>query len=150
MPNVLVLGATRGLGASFVKEYLKRGDFVFGTARGAKAPDSSKGVEYITGIDVSEEIAGENLVKAIQPSGKQLDLVIVNAGYFALESFDEPNWENELKMYKTSAIGPIFIVRALARADLMKKGSKLMFLSSESGSITLRHEQEVCSCDANT
>ena len=143
MPNVLVIGATRGLGASFVKQYSGRGDYVFGTARGDKAPDSEKNVEYIKGIDVSEESGGDKLAKALKPSGKQLDLVIMNAGYLATESFDEPNYEDEVKMYKICAIGPLFIVRALVKAGLMKKGSKLIFLSSESGSITLRNEQEV-------
>ena len=143
MPNVLVIGATRGLGASFVKQYSGRGDYVFGTARGDKAPESEKNVEYIKGIDVSEESGGDTLAKALKPSGKQLDLVIMNAGYLATESFDEPSFENEVKMYKICAIGPLFIVRALVKAGLMKKGSKLIFLSSESGSITLRNEQEV-------
>lgn len=45
-------------------------------------------------------------------------------------------------MYKTSAIGPIFIVQALEKAGLLVKGSRVILVSSEAGSITLRHESE--------
>ena len=45
-------------------------------------------------------------------------------------------------MYTTSSIAPVFIVQRLARAGLLQKYSKVVLVSSESGSITLRHEQE--------
>lgn len=47
-------------------------------------------------------------------------------------------------MYRTCAIGPTILVTTLANAtkDLLGKGSKIVFVSSESGSITLRHEKE--------
>lgn len=69
-------------------------------------------------------------------------MVIITAGYFATESFDEPNFENQVAMYKTSAIGPVFIVHHLVKQHLLGKGSKVVLVSSESGSITLRHESE--------
>ncbi len=42
----------------------------------------------------------------------------------------------------TSSISPPFIVHALTRAKRLVKGSKVVLVSSESGSITLRHEKE--------
>ena len=45
-------------------------------------------------------------------------------------------------MYTTSSIGPVFIVHHLVKAGLLVKGSKIVLVSSESGSITLRHESE--------
>ena len=45
-------------------------------------------------------------------------------------------------MYTTSSIGPVFIVHHLAKAGHLAKGSKIILVSSESGSITLRHESE--------
>lgn len=45
-------------------------------------------------------------------------------------------------MYTTSSIAPVFIVHRLVQAGLMKQGSKVVLVSSESGSITLRHETE--------
>lgn len=45
-------------------------------------------------------------------------------------------------MYTTSAVGPVFVVHHLVKAGLLEKGSKVILVSSESGSITLRHEKE--------
>lgn len=45
-------------------------------------------------------------------------------------------------MYTTSSIAPVFIVHKLFHAGLIAKDSKVILVSSESGSITLRHESE--------
>jgi NAD(P)-dependent dehydrogenase (short-subunit alcohol dehydrogenase family) len=45
-------------------------------------------------------------------------------------------------MYTTSAIAPVFIVHRLVHANLLGKGSKVVLVTSESGSLTLRHEVE--------
>jgi NAD(P)-dependent dehydrogenase (short-subunit alcohol dehydrogenase family) len=42
----------------------------------------------------------------------------------------------------TSAISPPFIVHALTKASYLQSGSKVVLVSSESGSITLRHAKE--------
>lgn len=45
-------------------------------------------------------------------------------------------------MYTTSSIAPVFIVHRLVKAGLLQAGSKVVLISSEAGSITLRHEEE--------
>lgn len=45
-------------------------------------------------------------------------------------------------MYTTSSIAPVFIVHRLYKAGQLTKGSKVVLVSSESGSIALRHEKE--------
>lgn len=44
--------------------------------------------------------------------------------------------------YTISAVGPVFIVHHLVKAGLITKSGKVILVSSESGSITLRHESE--------
>lgn len=46
-------------------------------------------------------------------------------------------------MYRTCAIGPTILITALAnKGSLLSTKSKVILVSSESGSITLRHESE--------
>ena len=52
------------------------------------------------------------------------------------------NFDDEVQMYKISTIGPIFVIHHLVKAGLLKQGSKIILISSESGSIALRHESE--------
>lgn len=70
---------------------------------------------------------------------------IITAGYFATEdlTLDKgPKWEEEQRMYTTTSIAPVFIVHQLVHKGLLRKGSKVVLVSSESGSITLRHPNE--------
>ncbi|KAJ7581192.1 oxidoreductase-like protein [Mycena floridula] len=148
MPRVLIIGATRGLGASLANYYAAQADTsVFGTTRSPTGPKSDKLSEkivWVPNVDVSQEHVGRSLVNQLPPLGvKAFDVVIITAGYFVTEDFiDGLKWEEQLKMYTTSAISPPFIVHSLARANYLIQGSKVILVSSESGSISLRHQKE--------
>lgn len=146
MSNVLILGATRGLGASLTKLYATNPSMhVFATTRSSSAPEnfhpSGPSVSWLTNIDVSQPDVGQKLVSQL-PSVTKLSTAIISAGYFGFETFDSPDWDKEVKMYTTSAIGPLFVVHSLVKAGLLHEGSRVILVSSESGSITLRHEKE--------
>jgi len=141
MPGVLVVGASRGLGAELAKKYAAdNNNKVLATSRSGKTEDF-KNVNWIPNIDVSAKDAGVKLAEGCKGHGA-LDIVVITAGYFATETFDEPKWDDEVKMYTISAIGPVFLVHHLVKAGALAKGAKIIFVSSESGSITLRHESE--------
>ncbi|KAF3769447.1 NAD(P)-binding protein [Cryphonectria parasitica EP155] len=146
MVSALIIGGTRGLGASLVKEYAsKSSNTVFSTARSGSGPkDFPESVQWLSNIDLTKSTVGDDL--ATQLSGKEpLDIVFITAGRFTTEDFTKdkgPNWDEEVTMYTTSSIAPVFIVHKLSHAGLLKKGSKVVLVSSESGSITLRHESE--------
>jgi NAD(P)-dependent dehydrogenase (short-subunit alcohol dehydrogenase family) len=100
---------------------------------------------YIPNIDIATPEASSQLLTALHThSVKHIDIVIITAGYFATESLEEPSFEAQEKMYRTCAIGPTILVTALANDSktLLDSSSKVILVSSESGSITLRHESE--------
>lgn len=79
MVSVLVVGATRGLGASLTKQYASQSsNTVFGTTRSASSPeDSPKGVSWLHNVDLMQPDVGETLVG--QLGGKKpLDVVVRN------------------------------------------------------------------------
>ncbi|KAH7317867.1 oxidoreductase-like protein [Rhexocercosporidium sp. MPI-PUGE-AT-0058] len=163
MPNnILIIGATRGLGRSLANAYASQpSTTVFGTTRQDVAP-SGKGhdekIVWVKNIDVADSGVGARLVNQLGTIGGvggwlrgregQLGYMltpiqIITAGYFATEDFTNgPDWEVEVKTYTTSSISPPFIVHALHRASYLLHGSKILLVSSESGSITLRHPKE--------
>ncbi|OKL64116.1 hypothetical protein UA08_00144 [Talaromyces atroroseus] len=156
--NVLIIGATRGLGASLATHYasLPTTSTVYATTRSSRFPSSSNSnnngnssapnhdkIRWLVNIDISQPDIGDTLVTQLVPDKVSLDTVIVSAGYFGFESFDQPDWEKQIRMYTTSAVGPVFAVQALVKASLVgSSGSKIILVSSESGSIALRHEKE--------
>ncbi|EFQ32657.1 oxidoreductase [Colletotrichum graminicola] len=146
MSPILIVGATRGLGASLTKQYAaKADDTVYGTTRSKEGPEGfPKSVKWLHEIDLTNDKVGETIVSQLRGS-EPLSAVIITAGYFATEDFSAdkgPNWAEEQRMYTTSSIAPVFIVHALVHAGLLQKDSKVVLVSSESGSITLRHETE--------
>lgn len=139
--NILIVGATRGLGASLAALYSKNSaNHVFGTSR-SSAPQSKSEITWLTGIDASEHDVGQKLVSQV-PASTKFSTVIIAAGYFGSETFDNPDWEKQTKMYTISAISPVFVVHHLVKAGFLENGGKVIIVSSESGSITLRHEKE--------
>ncbi|KAJ0286811.1 hypothetical protein CBS470a_005691 [Colletotrichum nupharicola] len=147
MSPVLVVGATRGLGASLTKQYAAQsGTTVYGTTRSKAGPEKGfpESVKWLPEVDLMDSKVGDHLVSLLGGS-KPLSAVIITAGYFVTEDLSAekgPNWSEEQRMYTTSSIAPVFIVNALVHAGLLQKDSKIVLVSSESGSITLRHEKE--------
>jgi len=146
MLSILVVGATRGLGNSLVQTYAAdANNRVLATARTSKPPANTKNITYIPSIDLESPQAGSDLINFLQTrSISHLDVVIITAGYFATETLKEPSFVAQERMYRTCAIGPTILVTSLANKDdkLLNSQSKVIFVSSESGSIALRHDKE--------
>ncbi|KAJ4288609.1 hypothetical protein N0V90_011846 [Kalmusia sp. IMI 367209] len=146
MPVILIVGATRGLGASLANTYTSDPNYhVIATARSANPPANTKNLTYVPGIDIASPDAGKKLLNFLHTKSiSHIDVLIITAGYFATESLKEPSFEDQEKMYRICAIGPTILVTALANDSdtLLGSNSKIILVSSESGSITLRHEKE--------
>jgi NAD(P)-dependent dehydrogenase (short-subunit alcohol dehydrogenase family) len=105
---------------------------------------AANNIAYISSIDIASPEASSSLLHYLESHKiTHLDIVIITAGYFATESLKDPSFSAQEQMYRTCAIGPTILVTALANApSLLSATSKIIFVSSESGSITLRHESE--------
>lgn len=146
MASALIVGGTRGLGASLTKRYASQAaNAVFATARASSTPkDFPDSIQWLHNVDLTNSNVGDELVSQLKGK-KPLDVVVITAGRFVTEDFSKdggPNWDEEVTMYTTSSIAPVFLVHKLFHAGLLAKGSKVVLVSSESGSITLRHESE--------
>jgi NAD(P)-dependent dehydrogenase (short-subunit alcohol dehydrogenase family) len=77
---VLVIGATRGLGAALTKQYANAGRAVFGTTRSSEGPKTGgfpAGVKWVPNIDLTQKQAGANIAKFLKDS-KPLGTVVCN------------------------------------------------------------------------
>lgn len=99
MSDVLIVGALKGLGASLVQKYVVGNKVtVFATSRSKEASESTKNVKSIPGIDLCSESAGSKLASHLEKFDAKLGTVTITAGYFGTESFDEPKWQDQVKM----------------------------------------------------
>ncbi len=136
MPTVLIVGASRGIGLEFARQYAADGARVIATHR--KPEDSARlralGVRPFT-LDVLEPAAVAAF--GTQLEGEPLDLVILNAGVYGPRSSapEAPTAAEFDLVMQTNVRAPMQLIAALA-PQLVAGRSKLAVLSSKMGSVS--------------
>ncbi len=135
--NVIVIGASRGIGLEFVRQYRADGAVVTATARDAAglARLVALGATALT-LDVADDASAAGL--AWQLEGGAFDIAIVNAGISGdlVAPLSPPAQANFDAVMRTNVLGPMRVIPQLA--DVLAPGAKLAVLSSRMGSIGSR------------
>jgi len=126
--TVIVTGASQGIGAAVVQEFLERGYNVVATSRSVTkagfAP--SPHLALVDGDIGQEATAAKVAQKAIAVFGS-IDHVINNAGIFSVKSFTDYTAEEFRRLVSTNLEGFIFITQLAV---------KQMLLQGTGGSVT--------------
>jgi NAD(P)-dependent dehydrogenase (short-subunit alcohol dehydrogenase family) len=130
-PTALVTGANRGIGLALCEALLADGYSVIGTCRRASAELKALGCR-IEKLDVCKDNSVANLRKAL--GNTPLDLLLHNAGQMQRDDLERMDFAGIAAQFQTNAIGPLRLSRALR--PLLKKGSKIVFITSRMGSIS--------------
>ena len=132
MPSVAIVGASRGIGAEFVRQYLSDGWQVHGSARSdadLKALDVAGATAHRA--DVTSEASLAAMAEAIEGA---LDLLIINAGVGSRErclaDVEPANWSRVMTI---NALGPLLAARTVGTK--VRQGGTLVALTSTLGSI---------------
>lgn len=136
MPTVLVIGASRGIGLEFTRQYREAGATVFATHRGADDRIRLRDLGANTlKLDVTrtEDIAGI----AWQLDGEKIDVAIVNAGVYGMRtsSIQQPPSDEQFDLVmRTNVLASMRLMPILAPLLAPSQGT-LAFISSRMGSI---------------
>ncbi len=139
-PNILIAGASRGLGLALAAEFLARGWHVIGTVRGGgrtglhDLADRHPGRVEIEPLDIDEPA----LIAALDArlSGRSLDMLFVNAGTTAHDpqvQMGDVAADEFARVMATNVLGPMRVIQALAH--LVPAGGLIGAMSSGQGSI---------------
>ena len=136
MSNILIIGANRGLGLEFAKQYSELGHHVFATTRDKSKSDQlvATANTKVFELDLNEDKSIDSFIDEM--SSIKIDILIHNSGIFRDEQLNEDlkidAWMNEMRI---NAITPIIVARKLKQNVLEGKDKKIIFISSQMGSI---------------
>ena len=131
MQTYLITGSNRGIGLELCRQIHKRGDQVIATCRKASKELRDLGVRIEENVEISSDESITNLYEKL--SGVNLDCLIHNAGIYEFNSFENLDKKSILWQFEVNALSPILITQTLK--PLLKKSSKVAFITSRMGSI---------------
>jgi len=135
--NVLIVGASRGLGFEFVRQYRAAGARITATARddvglGRLQEHGARALK----LDVADASSVSGL--AWQIDGERFDVVVINAGVYgpSTSGLETPTEADFDAVMHTNVLGPMRLLPQIAEA--LAPGARVAILSSRMGSIGLR------------
>ena len=144
MSNIMIVGATRGIGLELTKQYAEEGNSVIACARDTGSAslldELASGSDNITieQLDVSNPSSIEEASNKI--GNTAIDTVIIVAGAVggmpenqSIDNIDIEEWHRTLD---TNTIGPLLVAKAFKDNLVASGDGNLMILSSQLGAST--------------
>jgi len=135
--QVLVIGASRGIGFELVRQYRADGASVSATVRDDGGASRLAGIGATAlRLDVADAASASGL--AWQIDGATFDVVVVNAGVIGprVEGLDTPTEADFDHVMHTNVLGPMRVLPQLV--DALAPGARLAVISSRMGSMGLQ------------
>lgn len=132
--KVLVIGASRGLGREFVRQYLADGAQVTASARRpAEVAELEAAGATAFQLDVTDAASASGVAWRVDGAG--FDVAIINAGVLGPHTggLETPSQDDFDAVMHTNVLGPMRLMPQLV--DALAPGARLAVLSSRMGSI---------------
>ena len=135
MPSVLVVGASRGIGLEFARQYALDGWDVYATYR-----NSGSALEKIEGVHSYQvEVTSDDDIRNLkqQLANTPIDILIINAGIYGQGDafFGYTNKDLWMKAFQVNTIAPLKVAEALVENVARSDKKMIAALSSKMGSM---------------
>jgi len=138
--NIWITGASSGIGAEVALLYAQQGHTVFASARNKTTLDAMaatsadwSGDIIALPVDVTDNNSVNSAFDQIVQHSGQLDLAILNAGYYEPVEFEELTLEHFEKTYDVNLIGVVRCLLPTLRYFSKNKQGHVAIVSSVSG-----------------
>lgn len=106
--NVVVTGASSGIGLELSKKLLESGCRVIGAARDTKKIKFEHENLMLYNCDISQKENVDQLFEYSQKVFGRIDLFIANAGFAYYEKIDQANWAHVRKIFDTNVLSLVY------------------------------------------
>ena len=135
MATVLVIGASRGIGLEFVRQYREAGERVIATARDDAGLERLKALGATAlRLDVAEPASVSGLAWALD--GEKIDLALYVAGvYVQADARTPPTQEDFDRIMRTNVLGAMQVIPQVAPLVEAQPRGRFAFITSAMGRI---------------
>jgi len=137
MPTVLIVGASRGIGLEFVRQYTAAGARVLATHRSS---DAAPGLRALGAVPLLLDVLDPTAIADFgrHLGGESIDIAVLNAGVYGPRStgIDAPSADDFDRVMQTNVRAPMQLIPVLAD-PVAAAGGRIAVLSSRMGSMAL-------------
>jgi NAD(P)-dependent dehydrogenase (short-subunit alcohol dehydrogenase family) len=144
--SVVITGANQGIGFGLVKHYLGEGYTVYATYRSKEKSQELLAINERNLIPILADfeqpnVALQNIKRVLK--NEPLDILILNAGYFAAKAnnFKELEPEDFQRSFTVNTISPLILAQGLQENLSMGATKKIVAITSRRGSIQQTKEE---------
>jgi NAD(P)-dependent dehydrogenase (short-subunit alcohol dehydrogenase family) len=125
--NLLITGASSGIGKTTARLFAREGFRVFGTSR-RKHPDED-GVEMLE-LDVRSDDSVQRCVREVLARAGQIDVLINNAGIEHVEIAEETAMEDARAVFETNFFGVVRVTNAVLPGMRQRRKGRIVNVGS--------------------
>ena len=127
--NIIVTGASRGIGFELVKQLRQSGHQVLALSRNTD-PLEKIDINYLA-VDISNEEQINEVKEFVNKNWGHVDVLIHNAGRLINKPFSETSYDDFLSVYQVNVFGVAILTKVLL--PHLRKGSHVLTISSMGG-----------------
>lgn len=131
--NILITGASSGIGKMIAEHLTKKGYHVVGTSRNL---DTSSPFDMIQ-LDVNDDTSVDNAIKTFITQYGKIDVVINNAGFGICGSIEDTSMDEVRDQFETNFFGVVRMIKAVLPHMREQKEGMIINISSIGGLIGL-------------
>jgi NAD(P)-dependent dehydrogenase (short-subunit alcohol dehydrogenase family) len=145
--SVLITGSSSGIGAALSRRFAERGWRVFATMRNPDGPGgaalrdeaAARGWRLTTpALDVTSDASvADAIAKVLEATGGRLDVLVNNAGYYALGALEETTPDELRAQLETNVVGVLRVTRAVLPTMRARREGSIVTLGSISGLVAV-------------
>ncbi|MES2566374.1 MAG: SDR family oxidoreductase [Bacteroidota bacterium] len=132
--NVIVTGASRGIGFELTRKFLKEGHTVFCLTRNLLPLEtlSHSNLKLIS-TDLSSQTSMDDAISSIKKQVSDIGCIIHNAGALVNKPYEQISYSELEKVYKVNVFAPYYLTQQLLPVLGKEKKSHIITISSMGG-----------------